>query len=618
MGKLQEPIKLKKEGANNKFTYLILALIVAITFIVFWPAHNHQFVNWDDQVYVQEQPLVLEKNYSDVFKQIVSLNYHPITMLSLVVQANPDETLSATPFITWNIMLHILNTLLTYLFILLLCNKSKVALGTAILFAIHPMHVESVVWVSERKDVLYVMFLLASCISYLKFYNSKQNLWLLASLALFTLSCLSKAMAVCLPVLLMLIDFWKGGRAGVKTNWVNKIPFFAIALLFGLIALNVQSGGDFYGLLTSYGAKVQALATGVYSFPQKIQFALYGVGTYLIKFFIPMGLSAYYPYTTLNTLQGVVIPIVFVSMLIAVIWQLKNLRFLFFGFMWFCISVALVSQIISVGAAVMADRYTYLPYIGIAFTVSYFLLETLTIKNIKFGTYALVAFCGVLTYLCTQQVSVWQDSETLWTHALLSYPNDDLILETRGNYRGKNNNLSGALADFNAALSGGCNRPMVFEGLGNSYGTLSMDTKITADKRSLYLQYADSFFKQALIINPNNADILFNLAISKLGNAPTEAINYFTKALALAPYKEAAIQGPLGYAYFKTNQLDQAIACYTKAIALDPKNNAHCFYLGQIYLSKGDKANALVQLQKAQQLNPNDVATKNLLAQLLK
>ena len=144
---------------------LVLCLL---TFITFYGAFDNSFVNWDDQVYVEEQPLVLNKDYAALWKTPVSLNYHPVTMISLALQVPKDtKKLSPAPLIKLNVWLHIFNTVLVFL-LLWMINEKKwmVAIFTAAIFALHPMHVESVVWVSERKDVLYTFFFLLSCITY--------------------------------------------------------------------------------------------------------------------------------------------------------------------------------------------------------------------------------------------------------------------------------------------------------------------------------------------------------------------------------------------------------------------------------------------------------------------
>ena len=189
-------------------------LLIGLSIVAFYPAFNNNFVNWDDQFYVTANPLIYNPSWDSfkvLFTKIVSLNYHPITMLSLWINAKLSGIDSAAPFIITNVTIHILNALLVFLLIFRITNKKAiVAFVTALVFAIHPMHVESVVWVSERKDVLYGFFFLAASIGYWSYLNTQKHFYLFICFVLFLLASLSKAMAVSLVPCLFLFDYLKG------------------------------------------------------------------------------------------------------------------------------------------------------------------------------------------------------------------------------------------------------------------------------------------------------------------------------------------------------------------------------------------------------------------------
>ena len=213
--------------ANNKksnLPYILLAItaISILTYFAYQPALDNDFVDWDDNTYVLDNTMVRNEKVpvSEIFKQPVSLNYHPVTMLTMRWNNNECKDcmygISAKPFISWNIIIHILNSIFVFLLTFRLSKENWfVGLFSSLVFALHPMHVESVAWVSERKDVLYVFFFLAGLLSYDKFLTAKyeeskkQYSWLLISLGLFVLSCLSKAMAVVFPMVMILMDFWR-------------------------------------------------------------------------------------------------------------------------------------------------------------------------------------------------------------------------------------------------------------------------------------------------------------------------------------------------------------------------------------------------------------------------
>ena len=245
--KKKAPPKTSAPPAVN-YNYIIVAVIlVLLTYISFSPSLKNEFTNWDDPTYVTENPMVMsdKTQWKEIFSQPVSLNYHPLTMLTLAwnYQSADKEggKLNAKVFHVWNVWLHVFNTLLVFYFIWLLSGRQLLtAAFTAAVFGVHPMHVESVSWVSERKDVLYTFFFLLSCISYLLYLDKKKILYLVLCFVLFALSCLSKAMAVVLPVVLLAIDYFKGRKWDIKLLF-EKIPFLLLALYIGVKAYQIQS-----------------------------------------------------------------------------------------------------------------------------------------------------------------------------------------------------------------------------------------------------------------------------------------------------------------------------------------------------------------------------------------
>jgi protein O-mannosyl-transferase len=267
----------------------------------------------------------------------VSLNYHPLTMFSLAVNYSFSKLNTYGYFFT-NILFHLLNTLLVFIFLYRLSGKKFwVGAVSALLFGIHPMHVESVAWASERKDVLYCFFFLASCITYLSYLETKQVKYIVYCFVLFLLSCLSKAMAIPLPLVLVLIDFYRQRQFTFKTI-AEKIPFFALTLVFGLLALNIQSK--------------EAIADfQVFTLPQRFMFAAYGFMMYWVKLFVPWKLSAFYNYPSLDgvTLVYQAAPLIVLLLVLgpAFYFYKKNrdhFRVWVFGMGFFIAMVAMVLQ----------------------------------------------------------------------------------------------------------------------------------------------------------------------------------------------------------------------------------------------------------------------------------
>ncbi len=293
---VQQP---KKQIAHARPLWQWIAGILLITFICYLPvlSDKKEFTNWDDPGYVTEQKLVKDLNaetLKTLFKPStdVMLNYHPLTMISLGIDYKlgfdkKTNTLSIKPFAWSNLILHLLNTALVFIFLYLLSGRRIwAAVISALWFGIHPMHVESVAWISERKDVLYCFFFLLSCIAYLKYLETNRFLLLASCFFFFVLSCLSKAMAVPLPLVLILIDILHKRKINFKVV-LEKAPFLIVALLIGYNAVLIQDKG--------------AIAEfEIFTLAERFMFAAYGFFMYIVKLIAPFELSAFYPYPNLD------------------------------------------------------------------------------------------------------------------------------------------------------------------------------------------------------------------------------------------------------------------------------------------------------------------------------
>ena len=595
---------------------ILCFLIALVTFFIYKESFGNEFVNWDDQVYVEEQPLVLKKEYSKLWKTPVSLNYHPITMTSLAWQVPKDiKKLKPAPFIQMNVWLHLINSLLVFIFIVLISNSRwLVAFFTAMIFALHPMHVESVVWVSERKDVLYTFFLLLSCIVYWKYLDRYALKWLVLAGLFFILSALSKAMAVIIPIIWILLDILNGRSLKEYKPWLEKLPFLAVSLFFGLMTISVQSGGDFGGMLTLAGEKSVAVAKAdVFTLWQRFQFASYGFVQYIVKFFYPLEICAFYPYPDDNKLAGagsLLYPLAFISMMGLAIYSIIKKKVVTFGLGFHFITVALVLQFMSVGLAIMADRYSYVPYIGMAFMLFYLVDERIKEKGNAY-MYGYTAIAGIfvifLTVKTKSQIEVWKHSENLWTQVLHYYPKEDLALANRGNNRGKIGNIPGAMEDFEKAIADGCQRADVYEGLGNSYGTMSDQQP---EKKQEFVNKAITMYKRALEIDPTKGNIYYNLGIAQLQTNPIESIKAFTEALKIMPYKETDILPMLGMSQLNSTKYQEAIVTLTKAIEIGAATDNTYYHRGLSFYGTGDKAKAAADFSKALEINPNNEDVK--------
>jgi protein O-mannosyl-transferase len=615
---------------KKNYQLIVISILLSVmVLITFWKAFDNDFVDWDDYTYVVDNDLVRNKQETtikDVFSTPVSLNYHPLTILSLRLNNNECKTcpegMSAAPFIRWNVFIHLVNTLLVF-FLIYLLSKKKILVSflVAALFGVHPMHVESVAWISERKDVLYAFFFLSGLITYLKYLNAsdskrRKNIWLAVTFLLFILSCLSKAMAVVFPLVLILIRFWKTEphsdntiKESIKEAFSIKtlvplIPFFAVSLLFGFLAISINKFNSF-------------------SILQRIQFASYGFVMYIVKFFIPTNQVAIYPYPTqaeydsgtYGTLLKLA-PFVLLAIAGLVIYSLKKSKLLFFGLGFFFITVMMVLQFISVGVAIIADRYTYLSYIGIAFIPAMMIGEMITNKRIPIF---IISCCYIflMIFLSRKQTEVWSNSETLWTNVIDLYPTQETPRSIRGIYYGKMTDRAKtanekkyweekAFEDFKIAIRAGTGRADVYEGAGCIYG------------KKGDLNNALLCLDKAIQIKPEKGSAYFNRGVT-LGilNRNEEAIKDYTRALVFAPQKATEILTNRSNLYLITGKYKEAITDFDYLISSDSKNFLFYYNRAIARQQTNDISGAIADYLKVLQIEPDDKMSKIQLQKLL-
>lgn len=608
--------------------------LLAVILAAFGSAFGHDFVSWDDHVYVYENPLVLNPtgaSFRAFATQVVSLNYHPLTMWSLWMNSALFGT-GAKSFIVTNVLLHWGNAALLCWLVWLLTGRQyrSVAIFTALLFAIHPLRAESVVWVSERKDVLYVFFFLAGLISYWQYLDSqrKSKLWL--ALLLMLLSCLSKGVAVVFPLACLLLDYWHGRKFSMA--WiVEKLPMFALSLLFGLIALDVQKGGDFHGLLTLPGDKTKALSS-VFGLDKKILFAGYGYMMYFVKTLLPLKLCTFYPYPTEVDLKGpqYIGGTLFMLTTIAVaVWSMRKTRVLAFGFGWILATVLLVLQFISVGVVIMADRYFYLPSAGLFFMLTY-AVEVYVVQNkpgLRNAWWAVLAlFAAWCLWLSRAQTSTWKNSETLWQQVLKYYPNEDQAMESLANWYGKENRVPEAEQMLERAVADGCTRPNVYSALANCIAIKAGTAKDSSTHRSL-LDRAFSLYDQSIALNPKNADTYFNRAFTALSVNPERTLADLDTAITLAPHKALQFKQMKGTAYNSLKRYAEAETVLNEVIATMEKMPLRSAEekqkLSDAYVERsvskfnnGNRPGGLADAEKSVSIMPQNQRAANLLSRM--
>ncbi len=572
---------------NSKFKIVLLAcLAVVIIAFSFLPALSNGWVNWDDDEYVIENTAV--QNFSlqslkKVFTSYFAGNYQPLTILSYLLEY---KLFALEPFgyhLT-NLVLHLFNCLLVFWLFYLLSRETAVALIIMLLFGLHPLHVESVAWISQRKDLLYSFFFLTAIINYIYYRQRKNNKQYYLCVILFLLALLSKPMAVTLPLVLLLLDYLLRRKFNPDV-FKDKIPFFILSLIFGTLAV-----------ISQYSSGAIRIEKSVNFFYQ-VKIAGYSIIFYLQKIFIPIKLSCLYPYPELGDSFSVFYSFLGAAILFSlVIISGKYTRKVLFGCGFFLVSLTPVLQFIPVGNTVVADRYAYIASLGIFYILAegifWWLSRRSKQSRLKQSLIllTLIFIFGLLAGLSWQRCRVWKDSKTLWDDVLSRHPAAAIALNNRGRAYQQSGDLAAALSDYNRAIKINPRYKEVFNNRGVIY------------KQQRNMQQALSDYTRAIEISPDYADSYYNR-----GNLYRQQGNL---AAALADYNRAIKINP-GYAqafnnrgliYYQQGNFSRSISDYSRSIAID--NNYMPAYFNRMisYYAVKEYALARADLDKVKRL----------------
>ena len=540
-------------------------LILAAVLALFSPLRNAPFIIYDDEEYIVNNPH-LEQGFSAdnllwAFTTFRCSNWHPVTWLSHIADYSLYGRKPGGHHLT-SVLLHALNSVLLFLLIRLLTRKMQEGLMISLLvsgiFALHPQRLESVAWVSERKDVLSALFWMLSMISYVIYTRNKSLLAYGLLLFSFTLGLMSKPMLVTLPLILLLLDHWPLGRVKEGGNFfarnqgllLEKIPLFSLSLLSGILTCIAQTLG---GALSST-EKLPLLP--------RIVNAFVSYERYLLKFLWPAKLSIIYPYETLSLLSPhFLIALFFLSLVSALALKARNRGFLT-GWLWFLITLLPVIGLIQVGLQSMADRYSYLPSVGLNLCLALGIVELMArfprLNRLPF------LFSGILLpllfFLSAFELHHWKDPVSLFSKA---------VEVTTNNYIALNN-------------------------LGCAY------------LESKDYPKASECFSSSLKIKPDYPNALNNLGnVLLLQKKPSPALESFEKALETNP-NQAVFWYNKGSALYELRELSQATSAFEKALELKPDYFEAILNLGKAFLETGDKEKALNYFLKASQMKPLD------------
>jgi tetratricopeptide (TPR) repeat protein len=537
---------------------LIALLLALATLVVFLPAGGFGFLNYDDNDYVTENNFVSHgltgTDIQWAFTAFHAGNWHPLTWLSHMTDCtlfglNPG----AHHFVS--VLFHAANVALLFTLLLRLTEKIWPAAVIAALFAWHPLHVESVAWISERKDVLSTFFALLALLSYSKFAkeNCRRSFWL--ALIFFALGLLAKPMLVTLPFVLLLLDYWPLQRFQISNFkfqiLFEKIPFFLLTAISCVVTFFAQRNGE----------AVVSLAR--VSLRYRLENAPVAVVNYLQKFFWPAGLSAIYPMPDkISTLQ-VALSVVVLILISAAAWRWRKSRpYFIVGWLWFLGTLVPVIGLVQVGGAAMADRYTYIPSIGFLIALV-FLANDLAakIQTPKVITIGAVAVISAACIFATEfQLPFWHDSESLFRHAATVTQNNEIALVDLGSALETENRLEEALAIDRQAENLKTGRYQLHNNLGNILDKLGRHEESLAE------------YREAIRLRPDNA-VLHNAVGSELTALARfdDALKEFAEAERLDP-NYAQPHAETAKVFFQQGRDTEAVDELRDALRCEPDN----------------------------------------------
>jgi Flp pilus assembly protein TadD len=575
----------------SRSSTLICLFLLLTTFIAFSQVYQHDFVHLDDDLYITRNPYVQQGLTGESIKWAFTSTHAglwlPLTWLSLMLDFELFG-LKASGYHLNNLFFHLANTILLFLLFKRMTGRAWRSAFVAALFALHPLRVESVAWAVERKDVLSTLFLLLSIHSYVRYTGNGRSFSYVSALLLFWLSLMAKPMAVTLPCLLLLLDYWPLGRLSFaklgpdhyqKEIAINsgrkkptaflllleKIPFFLLSGIISIITFLAQRS---FGALSS----LQALPVNT-----RLANALVSYVEYISKTFWPRNLAVLYPYPLepLPIWKVAGAGLLLAALTLLVFWAAwRHYRYALTGWLWYLISLLPVIGLVQAGPQVMADRFTYLPLIGLFLVISWSVPDlTANWRSKRFVVPLSAGLVLALLMVCTRfQVKYWHDSVTLFEHTIQ-------VTENNGTMH-------------------------------NNLGVVFVEQGRFAE--------AIPHFTKALQIRPNDVKAHINLAVSlvNLGDLQ-KAIEHYRKALELEPH-HAGAHNNLGNALLIQGKVDEAAAEFSKALNINGDYAEAHNNLGVVLARQGRFTEAIEHFSKALEISPSYPQARSNLEQTLR
>jgi len=569
-----------------------VGIVLIATALLYLPALDNGFTNWDDDRQVVANPVIRDlspEGLRNIFSSFTVSLYQPLTSLVFAVQYRFFE-LDPRVYHTVNVLLHLANILLVYVLVRSLSQRTAIALIVAALFAIHPLQVEVVAWVSSLSILLSTLFYLGALIVYLT-YTKSGRLWRLAVVwGLFLLALLAKSSAATLPLVLVVIDLYLGRRPARRVL-LEKVPFVLLSIVFGVIAVYARGGASH---LQDFALR--------YSLLERVCIVSYSCLWYVGKLLWPANLSVFYPFPSKPggwlPILFYLAPLILAALAVGIWFSGRGRRLLAFAALFMVASLVLVIQVVPISELMVCDRYAYVPCIGL-----FFLVGTLIVRIASRGrawkTMTLVSLAvvaGLLGHATFERIEVWKDSLTLWNDVLSRRTDLWVAYLNRGLARAEAGRHAEAIADLDAALRLNPNSDLALNNRAGCHAYLGDWQAALRD------------FDGAILLKPK-PDYLINRGIArrKMGN-PAGAIEDFT-AVIEADRRNVRALSERADTHREAGNWTEAIADYESVLRLYPSHSHAALWLGAVQLQSGDTERAVTLLNRAIDLGCGDLGS---------
>jgi protein O-mannosyl-transferase len=626
---------------NRYLTAAACGLLLLLVAIGFGRTVGCGFVNFDDDAYVYDNPHVAHgltgRSIAWSFTALHSCNWHPLTWLSHALDCQLYGTQHAAGHHLTNVLLHAVVAILLLLVLRGMTGRLWPSAFVAAVFALHPLRVESVAWIAERKDLLCGLFFMLTLAAYVRYVRHpfSWGRYLLVA-AMFALGLMAKPMLVTLPFLLLLLDYWPLGRMPVSTRSWGSISCWGGSctatpgttvqlsspqghqtwrrLIAEKLPLLVMAGGSC--VATSLAQQKALVSVDIVPVSSRIGNALVSYVAYIGQLLYPAGLAVFYPHPQdgLPTWQVAGAAAVLLAISVAALLAWRRLPYLFVGWFWYIGMLVPVIGVVQVGSQAMADRYTYLPQIGLCIAVAWgaaaagrmFLPAGRTAAYYRWTCGAASVLILAALMACTwRQISFWRNSESLWTRAVACTPGDASLRDRLGNALADNKRLEAAVVEYRKAIEIDPEYANAHNSLGKALAKLGRNDAAVVE------------YRIAIELNPDFADANNNLGVVLTDRGQFDAaVARFRRALEIKPHF-ALVHSNLARVLVKQGRTDEAIIEYRNAIESDPDCADAHNDLGVVLAKHGQIDAAIVEFRKSLSIDPSLVEVHGNLATAL-